>query len=114
MSQEPPDPTDRRDAPRPGPRPTSSRLRLDAEPLDVQLARRRAVCWVLTAVTTAIAAAFLALFAAFDRPDLGLALAALLWLPIVGGSWWDFSRLAREARTLEEHLADGAGSSTDG
>ncbi|WP_165249715.1 hypothetical protein [Paludisphaera soli] len=84
------------------------RLRLEAEPLDVQLARRHAACWALTSITTAIAAGFLALFASFDRPDLGLGLAALLWLPVVGVSWWDHARLSRVVREYEDDLAGRA------
>ena len=72
------------------------RLRLDAEPLEVQLARHRAAFHVLVGVTTAIAAAFFALFAAFDRPGVGLGVAALLWLPIVGVSGRDHRRLTRD------------------
>lgn len=79
------------------------RLRLDAEPLEVQLARYRAAFHVLAGVTTSIAAAFFALFAAFDRPGVGLAVAALLWLPIVGVSWRDHRRLSRDVeRQLQE------------
>ncbi|MDG3004167.1 hypothetical protein [Paludisphaera mucosa] len=81
------------------------RLRLDAEPLDVQLARHRGVCWALTAVTTAIGAAFVALFAAFERPGVGLALAAAFWVPIVGLSWRDHARLARIARAYQDEEA---------
>jgi len=71
-----------------------------AETLDEQLARRRAACWALTGVTTAIAAGFFALFAAFDRPDLGVALAAMLWLPIVVFAWRDHARVVR---TVQAH-----------
>ncbi|WP_165064651.1 hypothetical protein [Paludisphaera rhizosphaerae] len=81
------------------------RLRLDAEPLEVQLARHRAAFHVLAGVTTAIAAAFFALFAAFDRPGVGLVVGALLWLPIVGVSWRDHRRLAR---AVEHQLQERA------
>ncbi|WP_337173073.1 hypothetical protein [Paludisphaera sp.] len=70
-------------------------LRLDAEPLDEQLARRRGAFAALAAVTTAMAAAFLALFAAFGRWDVGLITALAFWLPIVGLARRDLSRLTR-------------------
>ena len=81
---------------------SAGRLRPDAEPIDVQLTRHRAAFHALAGVTTAIAAVFFALFAAFDRPGVGLLVAILFWLPIVGFSWRDQVQLAREAQAYRE------------
>ena len=106
MDRPPNDPVDELDArwaeSRAGWERALGRLRLDAEPLDEQVARHRAVCRTLTAVTSAIAAVFVALFAAFDRPLVGLAFAALFWIPIVGAAWWGQSRMAGSARAFDE------------
>jgi hypothetical protein len=83
------------------------RLRLGVEPLEEQLARYRRVTWMLTAVPLTIALMFLGLFSAFRRPDLGLVVASILFLPIVSIAWIDFgllrSRATRYTREREEH-----------
>ena len=61
---------------------------------------------MLVGVTTAIAAAFIALFAAFGRPGVGLAVAALFWLPIVAVAWCDHVRLAREVAAYQGEQAN--------
>jgi hypothetical protein len=82
------------------------RLRLGAEPLEVQLARYRRVTWMLTAVPLAIGLMFVALFAAFGRPGIGLIVAGILLLPIVVLAWLEYGRLARRAaRYLGEQAA---------
>lgn len=77
------------------------RLRLGVEPLDVQLTRYRSTTWVMTAVAGTIGLMFIALFAAFSRPDVGLILVAILLLPVVVFSWVDYLRLARRAGAFE-------------
>ena len=83
------------------------RLRLDAEPIDVQLRRYRRVTVVLSAISSALALFIVALFAAFRRPDIGLLLAAVLFVPVVLVSWIDYKLLERRAdrylRDLHEH-----------
>src|SRR4051812_45624771 len=69
------------------------RLRLGVEPLEEQLARYRRVTWMLTAVPAGIGLMFVALFAAFRRPDVGLWLAGLLLAPIVIVAWIDYGVL---------------------
>ncbi|QEH36337.1 hypothetical protein OJF2_48980 [Aquisphaera giovannonii] len=81
------------------------RLRLGAEPLAEQLARYRGATWALTIVPAAIAAFFVTLFAAFDRPDVGLVVAGLLFAPVVLGSWIGYARLRRRARGYLGELA---------
>jgi hypothetical protein len=79
------------------------RLRLGAEPIGEQLARYRRATWMLTAVPLVIGAMFVGLFAAFDRPDIGLILASILLLPIVAIAWIDYGLLHRRAtRYLRE------------
>lgn len=83
------------------------RLRLGAEPLEEQLARYRRVTWMLTAVPLTIALMILGLFSAFRRPDVGLVVASILFLPVVILAWIDFgllrSRVARYTREREEY-----------
>jgi fatty acid desaturase len=82
------------------------RLRLGVEPLEEQLDRYRRVTWMLTAVPLVIALMFLGLFGAFERPDVGLVVAAVLLLPIVILAWIDYGvlrlRLARYRREQAE------------
>jgi hypothetical protein len=73
------------------------RLRLNAEPIEVQVARYRRVTWMLSAVACGLAAVFVALFSAFRRPDVGLVLAGVLFLPVVGLAWLDYAVLATRA-----------------
>jgi hypothetical protein len=77
------------------------RLRLGAEPLEEQLARYRRVTWALTAIPTAIGVLFVALFTAFHRPDIGLIVAAVLFVPVVGWAWVEDWRLHRRAASYE-------------
>jgi hypothetical protein len=74
------------------------RLRLRVEPIEDQLTRYRRVTWVLTALPSFLALVFITLFAIFGRPGIGLVVAAILWLPIVIGAWFDYAILARRAR----------------
>lgn len=79
------------------------RLRLGVEPIEEQLARYRGVTWALTAVPSVLGLMFVALFAAFGRPDIGLIVDAILLLPIIAVAWLDYALLARRARRyLEE------------
>jgi hypothetical protein len=82
------------------------RLRLGVEPLDEQLVRYRRVTWALTLVSGTIALMFLTLFSVFRRPDIGLVVAGLLFVPISLVSWLDLRRLERRAAAyLAEHTA---------
>jgi hypothetical protein len=81
------------------------RLRLGVEPLDEQLARYRRVTLALTIVPGVIAAMFLALFAAFGRPDIGLVVIGVLFVPIIAGSWIGYLRLRWRARAYLKELA---------
>ena len=88
------------------------RIRLGVEPVEVQLAKYRRVTWMLTAVPLGLATMFVALFAAFRRPDVGIVTALVLLLPIVALAWIDFMLLSRRVagytRELEEHRRRGA------
>lgn len=77
------------------------RLRFGAEPLAVQLERYRKVTVVLSCVCGGMAAMFLAIFAAFRRPDVGAILDGLLFVPIVGLAWREYWTLARRLAAYE-------------
>ncbi|MGC8640131.1 MAG: hypothetical protein ACP5XB_09680 [Isosphaeraceae bacterium] len=81
------------------------RLRLGVEPLEEQLARYRRVTWSLTIVSGAMALMFLTLFSAFSRPDIGLMVAGLLFLPIGLGPWLGYWRLERRAAAYQAERA---------
>jgi hypothetical protein len=74
------------------------RLRLGVEPIEEQLARYRRATWALTAVPAALAVFFFTLFAVFGYPRVGLALDAIVLLPIVLGAWADHALLSLRAR----------------
>src|ERR1039457_4354291 len=74
------------------------RLRLGVEPIEEQLARYRRVTWVLTAVPGFVSAFILVLFTVFQRPDIGLIVAALLFLPIAAGAWIGHALLVSRGR----------------
>ena len=84
-----------------------SRLRLDAEPIEVQVERYRRVTWGLTVLPGLIAVGFVSLFTAFGRPGIGAVVAGVLLSPIVVIAWFDFARLSRGAsaylRERDEH-----------
>ncbi len=82
------------------------RLRLEAEPLETQLARYRRVTWALTAIPLMIAVMFVALFSAFRRPDVGIGLALILLAPVVAVAWIDDRLLRRRARDYTRELAE--------
>ncbi len=82
------------------------RLRLEAEPLETQLARYRRVTWALTAIPLALALMFVALFSAFRRPDVGIVLALILLAPVVVVAWIDDGLLRRRASLYTRELAE--------
>jgi hypothetical protein len=77
------------------------RLKLGVEPLSAQLDRYRRATWVMTAISTTIGLAFVALFSAFGAPRVGLAVAGLILGPIVGLAWLDFALMERRAARYE-------------
>lgn len=83
------------------------RLRLGVEPIDDQLARYHRATLLLTAIPAGIGLMFVALFSAFGRPDVGLVVAAVLFLPVVALAWLDYAVLRSRAsgylRDLREH-----------
>jgi hypothetical protein len=85
---------------------TLGRLRLGVEPLEEQVAKYRRVTWMLTLVTSVVGLMFVSLFAAFRRADLGLIIALLLVVPVVGVAWLDFLRLERRAERYLRELRD--------
>ncbi len=85
------------------------RIRLGVEPIEEQVTKYRRATWVLTWVLIGLAAIFVGLFAAFQRPDIGGVLAGVLLLPIVILAWAEFALTkARVARYLREMRAEAA------
>ena len=82
------------------------RIRLGVEPIEEQLTRYRRVTWMLTAVPGFLSAALFTLFCVFGRPDIGLVVAALLFLPIAAGAWLGFFLLQRRGRRYLVELAE--------
>lgn len=79
------------------------RIRLDAEPVEDQVAKYQRVTWALSAVLLALSLMFVGLFSAFHRPDVGLALAGFLFLPVAVVAWIDLALLrARADQYLRE------------
>lgn len=79
------------------------RIRLGVEPIADQLERYRLVACVLTAVCVGIQIMFVALFAAFAHPWIGLAVAGVILGPVIVSSWLGFWRMkSRAARYLRE------------
>jgi hypothetical protein len=74
------------------------RLRLGAEPIEDQLARYRRVTWGLMIVPAIISLMFLALFSVFGRPDIGLLVILILFVPMIVFAWTGYKRLERKGR----------------
>src|SRR5271165_7004237 len=81
------------------------RLRLGVEPLEEQLERYRRTTWALAIVPGVIALMFLTLFTVFGRPDVGLVVVLILFVPMILGAWLGYARLKRRAAA---YLADRA------
>ena len=82
------------------------RLRLGVEPIEEQLTRYRRVTWVLTAIPGFLSAFLFCLFVVFGRPDIGLVVACLLFVPIALGAWLGFWRLHRRGMRYLTELGD--------
>ncbi len=90
-------------------------LRLDAEPIDRQLARRSGALAMLSGISAIIGLMFLAIFASFGRPDVGAGVVGVLLVPVVAWSWLDFVVLqARAFSYLEERAAHESGDDPPG
>jgi multisubunit Na+/H+ antiporter MnhB subunit len=81
------------------------RLRLGVEPLEEQLERYRRTTWALAIVPGVIALMFLTLFTVFGRPDIGLIVVLILFVPMILCAWLGYTRLKRPAAA---YLADRA------
>ncbi len=81
------------------------RLRLGVEPLEEQLTRYRRTTWALVVVPGIIALMFLTLFTVFGRPDIGLIVIVILFVPMIVCAWLGYARLKRRAAA---YLADRA------
>jgi multisubunit Na+/H+ antiporter MnhB subunit len=73
------------------------RLRLGVEPLEDQLARYRRTTWALAVVPGIIALMFLTLFTVFGRPDIGLVVVVILFVPMTLFPWLGYTKLKRRA-----------------
>ena len=81
------------------------RLRLGVEPLEEQLTRYRRTTWALAVVPGIIALMFLSLFTVFGRPDIGLIVISILFVPMILCAWLGYARLKHRA---DAYLADRA------
>ena len=81
-------------------------LRLDAEPLRVQLERRRKVSLGVTGVSLIVSALFLQIFFAFSAPLLGLAVVSALLGPVIAGAWLEYRGLKRRVAEYEQNSSD--------
>jgi len=81
------------------------RLRLGVEPLEEQLARHRRTTWALAVIPGIIALMFLTLFTVFGRPDIGLIVILILFVPMILCAWLGYAKLKRRAAA---YLADRA------
>jgi hypothetical protein len=77
------------------------RLRIGAEPLSVQVTLYRKTTVVLTIVCAGMAMVFLAIFASFRRPDIGLIIDLCMFLPMLSIAWLDQLILERRVTTYE-------------
>jgi hypothetical protein len=77
------------------------RLRFGVEPLRVQVEKYCRVTITLSSVCVIIAVMFLTIFAAFGRPDVGLVVVLVLFVPIVGLAWLDYWKLAARVAAYE-------------
>ena len=55
---------------------------------------------------TAVGAMFLAIFAAFGRPDVGALVVGVLLAPVIGWAWFDHARLEARAATYLRERAE--------
>jgi hypothetical protein len=75
------------------------------EPIQEQVERYRRVSLTLMAVQGFMALFFFTLFSVFGRPDIGLVVVAVLFVPMIVCSWLGFKRMERRANTYLEELA---------
>jgi len=73
------------------------RIRLGVEPIEDQLARYRRTTWALMIVPAIIAVMFLSLFSVFGRPDIGLSIVAIFFVPMILFAWLGYKKLERRA-----------------
>jgi hypothetical protein len=82
------------------------RIQFGAEPILEQVARHFRVTVALTGLALGIGFIFLAIFAAFERPDVGAVVLVVLVGPVVGLAWLDHAVLqARVSAYLKEMAA---------
>lgn len=86
--------------------------RLSPYTIDIptQLERLRKLTLGLTIVPGFMAAIVLTLLTVFGRPDIGLVAIGLIFGPMIALAWWDYLRIARQAR---EYMARQAAEQRD-
>lgn len=75
-----------------------ARLSPYAVDIENQLERLYRLTIALTVVPGIMAAIILSLFTLFGRPDIGLIAISVIFGPMIGLAWWDYRRIARQAR----------------
>ena len=71
------------------------------EPLGPQMARRRGINRVASAILAGLIGFILAIFASFGRADLGLLVGGTLFGVPLGWIWWDYRGLQRAVERYE-------------
>jgi hypothetical protein len=81
------------------------RIRLNVEPIDLQLVRYRRATFALMIVPAAIALIFFCLFAVFGRADIGFAIVGVFFVPLILFAWLGYKTLERRAASYLEERA---------
>jgi hypothetical protein len=82
------------------------RVRFEAEPISEQVGRQFRATVALTSLACGIGLIFLAIFAAFGRPDVGAVVLGVLLIPVAGLAWLDYLILrSRASAYLRESAA---------
>lgn len=74
--------------------------------IPLQLNRLRQLTIGLTIVPAAMGTIILTLLTIFGRPDIGLFSVCLIFGPMIALAWWDYLRIARQARAYLASQAD--------
>ncbi len=81
------------------------RIRLGAEPIGRQLDLRFRAIVAMTGILAGVGSMFLAIFAAFGRPDVGFAVGGLILGPVAAWAWLDFALLRHRALAYDREVA---------
>ncbi len=80
-------------------------IRLGAEPVEGQLARRFLAMVAISALTGLIGLILLGIFAAFGRADIGLKIVGMVFVPATAWFWLDYAVLHRRVSAYLGEMA---------